>query len=107
MAKYLSEAQSVGVSVPKLCSATIQSFFKKLFCFLTVREPYFTFVLSFFLKYLAASTAKYWAKGAVNKLAASAASPDYVKVQAEIKSAASAASLRGGRASGRLDQDVF
>ena len=34
---------------------------------------------------------------------ASAASPDYVKFQAVIKSAASAASLRGGRASGRLD----
>ena len=39
----------------------------------------------------------------VNKLAASAASPDYVKFRAVIKSAASAASLRGGRASGRLD----
>ena len=39
----------------------------------------------------------------VNKLAASAASPGYVKFQAVIKSAASAASLRGGRASGRLD----
>ena len=38
-----------------------------------------------------------------NKSAASAASPDYVKFQAVIKSAASAASLRGGRASGRLD----
>ena len=32
----------------------------------------------------------------VNKSAASAASPDYVKFQAVIKSAASAASLRGG-----------
>ena len=39
----------------------------------------------------------------VNKSAASAASPDCVKFQAVIKSAASAASLRGGRASGRLD----
>ena len=39
----------------------------------------------------------------MNKSAASAASPDYVKFQAVIKSAASAASLRGGRASGRLD----
>ena len=38
-----------------------------------------------------------------NKSAASAASPDYVKFQAVIKSAASAASLCGGRASGRLD----
>ena len=36
----------------------------------------------------------------MNKSAASAASPDYVKFQAVIKSAASAASLRGGRASG-------
>ena len=42
-----------------------------------------------------------------NKSAASAASPDYVKFQAVIKSAASAASLRGGRASGRLDHDFF
>ena len=31
------------------------------------------------------------------------ASPDYLEFQAVIKSAASAASLRGGRASGRLD----
>ena len=38
-----------------------------------------------------------------NKSAASAASLDYAKFQAVIKSAASAASLRGGRASGRLD----
>ena len=36
-----------------------------------------------------------------NKSAASAASGDYVKFQAVIKSAASAASLRGGRASGQ------
>ena len=43
----------------------------------------------------------------VNKSAASAASTDYVKFQAGIKSAASAASLRGGRASGRLDHVVF
>ena len=42
-----------------------------------------------------------------NKSAASAASPDYVKFQAVIKSAASAASLRGGRASGRLDHGYF
>ena len=42
-----------------------------------------------------------------NKSAASAASPDYVKFQAVIKSAASAASLRGGRASGRLDHGLF
>ena len=43
----------------------------------------------------------------VNKSAASADSPDYVKFQAVIKSAASAASLRGGRASGRLDHGFF
>ena len=43
----------------------------------------------------------------MNESAASAASPDYVKFQAMIKSAASAASLRGGRASGRLDLGVF
>ena len=43
----------------------------------------------------------------VNKSAASAASRDYVKFQAVIKSAASAASLRGGRASGRLDHGLF
>ena len=43
----------------------------------------------------------------VNKSAASAASPEYVKFQAVIKSAASAASLRGGRASGRLDHGLF
>ena len=40
-------------------------------------------------------------------IAASAASPDYVKIQAVIKSAASAASLRGGHACGRLDHDFF
>ena len=39
----------------------------------------------------------------MNKSAASAASLDYVEFQAVIKSAASAASLHGGRASGRLD----
>ena len=38
-----------------------------------------------------------------NKSAASAASPDYAKFQAVIKPAASTASLRRGRASGRLD----
>ena len=38
-----------------------------------------------------------------NKPAASAASPYYVKFQAVIKSAAGAASLRGGGASDRLD----
>ena len=42
-----------------------------------------------------------------NKPAASTASPDYVKFQAVVKSAASAASLRGGRASGRLDHGPF
>ena len=42
-----------------------------------------------------------------NKLAASAASPDYVKLQVVIKSAASTASLRGGHASGRLDHGFF
>ena len=39
----------------------------------------------------------------VNKSAASAASPDYVKFQAVIKSAAGGASPSGGRGSGRLD----
>ena len=43
----------------------------------------------------------------VIRAAASAASPVYVKFQAVIKSAASAASLRGGRASGRLDRGLF
>ena len=43
----------------------------------------------------------------MNESAASAVSADYVKCQAVIKSAASAASLRGGRASGRLDHVVF
>ena len=42
-----------------------------------------------------------------NKSAASAASPDYLKFEAVIKSAASAASLCGGRASGRLDHMFF
>ena len=37
----------------------------------------------------------------------SAASPDYVKFQTVIKSAASAASLRGGRARGRLNHSYF
>ena len=40
----------------------------------------------------------------MNESAASAASADYVKFQAAIKSAASA---RGGRASGRLDHGLF
>ena len=44
---------------------------------------------------------------AVNKSAARAASLDYVKCLAVIKSAASAASMRGGGASGRLDHDSF
>ena len=43
----------------------------------------------------------------VKKSAASAASPDHVKFQAVIKSAASAASLRGGRASGRFDHGLL
>ena len=43
----------------------------------------------------------------MNKSAASAASPDYVKFEAVINSAASAASLCGGRASGRLDHGYF
>ena len=43
----------------------------------------------------------------VNKSAASAASLDYIKFQAVIKSAAGAAPLRGGRASGRLDHGFF
>ena len=42
-----------------------------------------------------------------NKLAASAASLDYAKFEAVIKSAASADSLRGSRASGRLDHGFF
>ena len=42
-----------------------------------------------------------------NKSAASAASLDYVKFEAVINSAASAASLRGGRASNRLDHVFF
>ena len=46
-------------------------------------------------------------QASANKVAARAASPDYVRFQAVIKSAASAASLRGGRASGRLDHDLF
>ena len=45
--------------------------------------------------------------GFANKSAPSAACPDYVKFQAVIKSAASAASLRGGRASGNLDHGFF
>ena len=43
----------------------------------------------------------------VNKSAASAASLDVVQFQAVIKPAASAASPRGGRASGRLDHYSF
>ena len=42
-----------------------------------------------------------------NKSTASTASPDYVKIQAAIKSAASAASLRRGRTSSRLDHGFF
>ena len=42
-----------------------------------------------------------------DKSAASAAFPDYERFQAVIKSAASAASLRGGCASGRLDNCYF
>ena len=45
-------------------------------------------------------TSKFYAvREFLNKSAASAASPDYIKFQAVIKSAASAASLRGGRSS--------
>ena len=43
----------------------------------------------------------------VKKSAASAASLDSVKFQAVIESAANAASLCGGHASGRLDNDLF
>ena len=43
---------------------------------------------------------------AVNNPTASAASLDYVEFQAVIKSAASVASLREGRASGRLDHSI-
>ena len=42
-----------------------------------------------------------------HKSAAFAASPDYLKFQAVIKSAASAASLRGGRASGDWITAIF
>ena len=41
------------------------------------------------------------------KSAASEASPDYVKIQDVIKSAAGAAFLHGDRASGRLDNVFF
>ena len=50
---------------------------------------------------------RYAVREFANKSAASAASPDYVKFKAMTKSAASAASLRGGRASGRLDHICF
>ena len=43
----------------------------------------------------------------ITKSAARAASLDYVKFQAVIKLASSAASLRGGHASGRLDHVYF
>ena len=59
------------------------------------------------LKHLVQSCVFDAVRESVNKSAASAASPDYVKFQAVIKLAASAASLRGGRASGRLDHGVF
>ena len=49
----------------------------------------------------------YAVRESVKKSAASAASPDYVKFQPVIKSAASPASLCGGRASGRLDHGIF
>ena len=45
----------------------------------------------------------YAVQESANKSAASTAYLDYVEFQAVIKSAACAASLRGGRASGRLD----
>ena len=57
--------------------------------------------LNIFLKHVAASAAKYCKKGAVNLSAASAASPDYVKFQAMIKSVVSAAS-RKTKIQGRL-----
>ena len=53
------------------------------------------------------STQSHAVRESANKSAARAASPVYVKFQAVIKSAASAASLRGGRASGRLDHGLF
>ena len=46
---------------------------------------------------MAASAAKYYEKGAVNQSPASAASPDYVKFQAVMKSAASANSPKTNR----------
>ena len=54
-----------------------------------------------------ASSVKPGVRESVNELAASAASPDYIKCQAAIKSAASAASLREGHASDRLDHGLL
>ena len=51
----------------------------------------FLYFLNIFAINLAASAAKYCEKGAVNQSAASAGSPDSIKFQAVIKSAASAA----------------
>ena len=65
----------------------------------TIFLYFFTIFWSFF------GNLRVW--GAANQSAASAASRDYVKFQAVIKSAASAASLQGGRASGRLDHAFF
>ena len=67
------------------------------------------YIFGIFSEYLAASAASpdYVRFQAVIKSAASAASRDYVRFQAVIKSAASAASPRGGRASGRLDHNFL
>ena len=56
--------------------------------------------------YLAASVAKYCEKGVVNQSAASAASPDCVKFQAVIKSAASAASRKPKSREEKYVEDV-
>ena len=55
----------------------------------------------------ASSQGLYAVRELANKSAASAASPDYVKFQAVIKSTASVASPRRGRASGLLDHGFF
>ena len=67
----------------------------------------FTFAISFPSFTTLTSWAFLAVRDFVNKSAASAASLDCVKFQAVIKSAASAASLRGGRAGGQLDHSLF
>ena len=60
-----------------------------------------------FPSFFANGESLYAVRESVNKSAASATSLDYVKFEAVIESAASAASLREGRASGRLDHGLF